>query len=88
MNASLRKNIFEITDPISSLRNERDALQTRVRILEASLACIGRESDVPQLWPELSFIAVQRIGSVARQALERNHDAPPASGLRPIATPR
>jgi hypothetical protein len=91
MNASRHRNdisFFKITDPITSLRAERDALQTRVRILEASLACIGRESDVPQLRPELSFMAVQRIGSVARQALERDQDSPPISGLRPLACAR
>lgn len=91
MNASSRYNDvsnFELTNTPKTLRAERDALLTRVRILEASLACIERESDVPQLRPELSFMAVQRIGSVARQALERDHDPLPKSARRPIARTR
>jgi hypothetical protein len=52
-----------------SLLHERDALMTRVLILEASLACIEREAEVPRTLPELSFFTVQRISSVARQAL-------------------
>ncbi|HSO35513.1 MAG TPA: hypothetical protein VLT33_23450 [Labilithrix sp.] len=86
MNASRRSDVRLVEEPIDSLRAERDALLTRVKILEASLACIERESDVPRIRPELSFMAVQRIGSVARQALDR--DAAPASGLRPIARAR
>ena len=52
-----------------SLLHERDALMTRVLILEASLACIEREAEIPRTLPELSFFTVQRISSVARQAL-------------------
>ncbi len=70
-----------------ALRAERDALLTRVRILEASLACIGRECDLPDTRPELSFVAVQRIGSVVRQALAPPSRAP-ASSVRPIARVR
>ncbi len=77
---------FDASD--DELRAERDALLTRVRILEASLACIERESDVPQHRPELSFMAVQRIGSVARQALERDHTPLPKSARRPITRVR
>jgi len=100
MNASRRRSheISEIVDSTVSLRIERDALQTRVLILEATLACITRESEVPQRHPELAFMAVQRIGSVARQALERDRaqdrdrdrerEAPPVSGLLPIARTR
>lgn len=45
------------------------ALDTRIRILEAALACIGREAEAPLQHPELSFMAAQRIASVTRQAL-------------------
>jgi hypothetical protein len=77
-------------DVSPSLTSERDALMTRVLILEAALACIEREAEVPRTIPELSFFAVQRISSVARQALARvdEIEPPPRSGLRPIARVR
>ena len=87
MNATQRESV-SVWKVTNVLRAERDALQTRVRILEASLACIEREADVPQTRPELSFIAVQRIGSVARQAIARDREAAPASALRPISRAR
>ena len=77
-------DIGESSQP--ALRAERDALLTRVRILEAALACIGRECDLPDLQPELSFVAVQRIGSVVRQALAP--PSAPASSVRPITRAR
>ena len=87
MNASIRYDRYEESLPVDELigskglPGERDALLTRIRALEASLECIERESEVPQLRPELSFMAVQRIGSVARQALEQ---PPPKSARRPL----
>lgn len=60
---------FDAGEIAPSLLHERDALMTRVLILEASLACIEREAEVPRTLPELSFFTVQRISSVARQAL-------------------
>lgn len=73
-------------DVSPSLTSERDALSTRVLILEAALACIEREAEIPRTIPELSFFAVQRISSVARQALARVDEVdPPRSGLRPIS---
>lgn len=71
----------ELTESASKLRVDRDVLATRVRILEAALGCIEYEAELPQSRPDLSFIAVQRIGSVARQVLE-SEPAPPASTSR------
>ena len=59
-----------------SLLHERDALMTRVLSLEASLACIEREAEIPRTLPELSFFTVQRISSVARQALAHAVSSP------------
>ena len=78
---------LDAADVSPSPISERDALVTRVLILEAALACIEREAEVPRTMPELSFFAVQRISSVARQALARVEavEPPPRSGLRPVA---
>lgn len=84
MSVSIRYDASCFNDHIADLRIERDALQTRVRILEAALACIGREAELPSRRPETSFIAVHRIASVVRQVLEEP-DSPPVSGLRPLA---
>lgn len=74
-------------DPGADACAQRDALSTRVRILESALACIGREAELPSRRPETSFIAVRRIASVVRQSLEEP-DVPPISGLRPLARAR
>lgn len=84
MTVSARYDASCLNDHIADLRLERDALKTRVRILESALACIGREAELPSRRPETSFIAVHRIASVVRQSLEEP-DCPPASGMRPIA---
>jgi hypothetical protein len=84
MNLSIRNDASCFAEPVADLRVERDALKTRVRILESALACIGREAELPSRRPETSFIAVHRIASVVRQSLERT-EPPPISTLRPIA---
>jgi hypothetical protein len=56
-------------------RRECDALRTRVCILEAALASIAREAEVAQREPEVSFLAIHRIASVARQTIGGGHEA-------------
>jgi hypothetical protein len=68
------------------VENESDARRTRILILEAALACIGREAQLAEDHPELSFFAAQRIAAVVRQSLERG-DAP-VSHVRPIVRAR
>jgi hypothetical protein len=58
-------------DAESELRSKRDALRTRVLILEAALACIDREAEISRDRPDASFTAVQRIGAIVRQVLPR-----------------
>jgi hypothetical protein len=84
MSVSARYDASCFNDHIADLRLERDALKTRVRILESALACIGREAELPSRRPETSFIAVHRIASVVRQSLEEP-DAAPVSGMKPLA---
>lgn len=66
------------------MRSQRDALRTRVLVLEAALACISRETELPVMRPETSFIAVNRIASVARQALDVERDVPPPASTRRV----
>jgi len=82
MNGSARHDESRIARRDLDPRMERDALRTRVRILESALACIGREAQVPLKHPETSFMVVHRIASVVRQAVEP--EPPPASTRRPI----
>lgn len=84
MSAPNRNHAVSLDYSMAELRFERDALRTRVRILESALACIGREAELPSRVPETSFIAVHRIASVVRQSLEEP-DATPVTGLRPVA---
>lgn len=48
--------------------SERDALRTRVRILEAAIECIEREADRALVQPDIAFVVTRRVSSVARQA--------------------
>ncbi len=48
---------------------QRDALATRVRIVEAALACIERETDLALEEPRVAFLVTRRVASIARQAL-------------------
>ena len=50
------------------LARERDALATRVRILEAALTCIERETTLALSEPAASFLVTRRIASITRQA--------------------
>ena len=59
-----------------SRATERDALRTRICILEAALACVERETAVALATPEISFVAVNRIASVARQARSAEEASP------------
>jgi hypothetical protein len=67
----------------TSLRCDRDALYTRVLILEAALACIARESELPSADAGASLVAAQRIGAIARQALQPAR--PPIARAQPDA---
>lgn len=68
--------------------SEIRSLETRVRILEAALACISHEADAPLQHPELSFMAVQRIAAVTRQALMSVPKARFRDGAAPISHER
>lgn len=48
---------------------DRDALQTRILILEAALACIAREADRALDEPELIVTSMCRVAAIARQAI-------------------
>ena len=50
---------------------DRETLLTRVRILEAAMECIAREAEPAFEAPEVAFMALQRVSSVARQSLPR-----------------
>ena len=70
--------------------HERASLQTRIVVLEAALACIGCETDMAEVHPELAFVITQRIRAVATQCIDRI-DRPadePASVRRPIVRTR
>ena len=54
---------------LDGLARERDALATRVRIVEAALACIERETEVALAEPGVAFLVTRRVASIARQAL-------------------
>ncbi len=49
--------------------HERDALRTRICILEAALSSIARETALATRVPEVSFLAIHRIASVTRQTI-------------------
>lgn len=91
MNALSRSELSDLSECYES---EIRSLETRIRILEAALACVGREADAPLQHPELSFMAVQRIAAVTRQALmivpgpDSEDPAAPVSHARPIAAAR
>ncbi len=53
-------------DPMN--HEDERALRTRVCILEAALACIERETDVALGRPDISFLTLCRIASIARQS--------------------
>lgn len=60
----------ELPKPVPSglrLVRERDALQTRVRILEAALGCIEREAEHALAEPGIAFLVTRRVAAVARQ---------------------
>lgn len=69
MSVSARDGASCFDDHIADARLERDALRRRVLVLEAALARIGREAELPARRPETSFVAVHRIASVVRQSL-------------------
>ena len=68
-------------------RRERDALRTRICILEAALAFIERETELTMTRPETSFVTMCRVAAIARQALaapaERRSD--PDIDVEPMA---
>jgi hypothetical protein len=49
---------------------ERDALATRLRILEAALGAIKHETEHALRDPDVAVVALCRIAAVAHQALE------------------
>lgn len=61
----------ERPEPVASGRGvarERDAMQTRVRILEAALGCIEEEAERALAEPGIAFLVTRRVAAVARQA--------------------
>jgi hypothetical protein len=50
------------------LARERDALATRVRILEGALNGIQRETELALNEPALAFLVTRRVASITRQA--------------------
>jgi hypothetical protein len=60
---------------------ERDALNTRVRILEGALACIEHETERALSDPSLAWIVTRRVAAVARQAVHRTIAPPSGVGL-------
>jgi len=73
--SSLRSPL--VVDAVKLVR-ERDALLTRVRILEAVLAGIEREADCALVEPGIAFLVTRRIAAVARQAKITRPEAPHA----------
>ena len=59
----------DATNPDLEATAEYETLATRVAALEAALARIQRECDHALNTPEVVFVTVCRISSVARQAL-------------------
>jgi hypothetical protein len=55
------------TTPLRTIR-ERDALESRVRSLEAALSCIARETEVALGEPRIAFLVTRRIASIATLA--------------------
>jgi len=49
------------------LERERDALATRVRIVEAALRGIERETEIALAEPGVAFLVTRRVASLARQ---------------------
>jgi hypothetical protein len=72
---------MNMTLPIDAPELDDDrSLRTRVCILEAALACIAREADVALGRPDISFLTLCRISSIARQS--RPDDVKKARRLR------
>ena len=78
--SSLRSPL--VVDAVKLVR-ERDALLTRVRILEAVLAGIEREADCALVEPGIAFLVTRRIAAVARQAKITRPEAPHAPTPKP-----
>jgi hypothetical protein len=53
---------------IRRLERERDALATRLRIVEATLAAIERETELALAEPGVAFLVTRRVASIARQS--------------------
>jgi len=49
---------------------ERDALDARVRVLEAALVLIQREAELAQARPDLGPMGLYRVAALARRAFE------------------
>jgi hypothetical protein len=50
---------------------ERDALQTRVKILEAALECIEREAERALAHPGIAFLVTRRVAAVSAATRSR-----------------
>jgi hypothetical protein len=59
---------LEETRPADT-RTDRDALRTRVLILEAALRCVENEADRAIEDPELLLTSMCRIAAIARQSV-------------------
>jgi hypothetical protein len=68
MNVTATNGPLHFTE-LRRLKRERDALATRLRIVEAALACIQRETEVALAEPGVAFLVTRRVASVARQTL-------------------
>lgn len=48
--------------------DDERSMRTRLCILEAALACIAREAEVALGRPDIAFLTMCRVSSIARQA--------------------
>lgn len=69
MNISATSCSCQAMTKLRRIERERDALATRVRILEAALAGIGREAELALTEPGVAFLVTRRVATLARQSV-------------------
>ena len=52
---------------VRRLEREREALEMRVKVVEAALVCIERETEIALAEPGVAFLVTRRVASIARQ---------------------
>jgi hypothetical protein len=68
MNVTAMTCSCNATTQMRRLQRERDALATRVRILEGALAGIDRETELALRQPAVAFLVTRRVASITKQA--------------------